>query len=134
MSFRQEVLDYAQTEYGTTSEHLWKTYPTYEVLRHDTAPGEKKAKWYGIIMDVRASALGLPGDDYVDILDVKLEPETVDFLRNVKGYFPAYHMNKQNWITILLDGSVPMENIKQQLDESYAITASAKEKKKTKTS
>ena len=118
-----------KTEYGTSSEHLWASYPTYEVLRHAQQPGEKKAKWYGIIMDVKRSVLGMDGDDYVDILDVKPDPETIDFLRHVNGYFPAYHMNKQSWITILLDGTVPFENIKQQIDESYAITASAKEKK-----
>ena len=132
MTLRQQVLDYVKTEYGTSSEHLWASYPTYEVLRHAQQPGEKKAKWYGIIMDVKRSVLGLDGEDYVDILDVKLDPETVDFLRHVNGYFPAYHMNKQSWITILLDGTVPFENIKQQIDESYAITASAKEKKKIK--
>ena len=132
MTLRQQVLDYVKTEYGTRSEHLWKSYPTYEVLRHAQQPGEKKAKWYGIIMDVKRSVLGLDGEDYVDILDVKLDSEAIDFLRHVNGYFPAYHMNKQSWITILLDGTVPFENIKQQIDESYAITASAKEKKKIK--
>ena len=125
MTFRQKILDYVKREYGTEPEHLWKSYPTYEVLRHRLRPGEKKAKWYGIIMDVKASSLGLDADGYVDILDVKLPPEAVDFLRQTKGYLPAYHMNKRNWITILLDGTVPFENIKQQLEESFLITASA---------
>ena len=129
MTLRQEVLDYVKKEYGTVSEHLWKSYPTYEVLRHDPLSDGKKARWYGIIMDVKASSLGLSGDEYTDILDVKLEPDTVEFLRNVKGYLPAYHMNKQSWITILLDGTVPMENIRQQLDESFALTASSKDSK-----
>ena len=129
MTRRQEVLRYVKKKYATEPEHLWKSYPTYEVLRHKSVPGEKKAKWYGIIMDVKASSLGLPGEDYVDILDVKLERDMVDFLKNVRGYLPAYHMNKQSWITILLDGTVPMENIKQQIDESFLLTASAKEKK-----
>ena len=65
-----------KTEYGTSSEHFWKSYPTYEVLRHVRQPGEKNAKWYGIIMDVKRSVLGLDGDAYIDILDVKLDPET----------------------------------------------------------
>ncbi len=127
MTLRQEVLDYTREKYDTSSEHLWKSQPTYEVLRHENIAGEKKAKWYGIIMDVKASSLGLPGDEYIDILDVKLEPDTVAFLRNIKGYLPAYHMNKQNWITILLDGTVSMEKIRQHIDESFVLTASSKE-------
>ena len=129
MSLRQEILDYVKKEYATTPEHLWRSYPTYEVLRHEVEPGEKKAKWYGIIMDVKRSVLGLPGDGYVDILNVKLDPDMIEFLKRMNGYFPAYHMNKQSWITILLDGSVPIENIKQQIDESFVMTASVRGKR-----
>ena len=47
-----------------------------------------------------------------------------------KGYLPGYHRNKAHWITVLLDGTVPLDNIKQLIDESYYMTAGAKEKKK----
>ena len=129
MKLRQQILDYVKSTYETEPEHLWASYPTYEVLRHTSQPGEKKARWYGVIMDVKRSSIGLTGDGYVDILDVKLQPDTIEFLRQVKGYLPAYHMNKQHWITIVLDGTVPFENICQQIDESFLVTASGKEKK-----
>lgn len=128
--YRKDVLAYVKKEYDTTPEHLWKSYPEYEVLRHKLQPGEKKAKWYGLIMNVTRNTLGLEGEDRVDILNVKCNPEMMDLVQMSKGYFPGYHMNKANWITVLLDGTVPLENIKQLIDESYDLTAGKKEKKK----
>ena len=130
---RDEILSYVKKEYGTMPEHLWKSYPEYEVLRHKPQPGEKKAKWYGLIMRVKRKTLGLEsvdGDSEVDILNVKCNPDMMGLLQMSKGYLPAYHMNKANWLTVLLDGTVPFNNIKQLIDESFGMTASAKEKKK----
>lgn len=127
---KDEILTYVKKEYGTTEEHLWASYPDAGVLRHKQQPGEKKAKWYGLLMNVKRETLGLKGEGTVDILNVKCSAEMIDLPRMAKGYLPAYHMNKAHWITILLDGTVPLDNIKQLLDESYAMTATGKEKKK----
>ena len=127
---KKDILSYVKKEYGTAPEHLWKSAPEYEVLRHEQQPGEKKAKWYGLIMNVKRNTLGLQGEDEIDILNVKCNPEMMGLLQMSKGYLPAYHMNKANWITVLLDGTVPLDNIKQLIDESYYMTASAKERKK----
>ena len=127
---KEEILSYVKKEYGTAPEHLWKSYPDYEVLRHESQPGEKKAKWYAIIMNVKRETLGLEGEGSVDILDVKCNQEMMSILQMSKGYLPGYHMNKAHWITVLLDGTVPLDNIKQLIDESYYMTAGGKEKKK----
>ncbi len=47
-------------------------------------------------------------------------------LREQSGYLPAYHMNKERWITIRLDGSVPEEEIKNLIDMSYHLTKPGK--------
>lgn len=41
-----------------------------------------------------------------------------------------YHMNKNKWITIRLDGSVPDDEIKNLIDLSYQLTADKKENRK----
>ena len=128
--YKKEILSYVKKEYGTVSEHLWKSYPEYEVLRHTPQPGEKKTKWYAIIMNVKREVLGLSGEDDVDIINVKCDPEMMHLLQMSDGYLPGYHMNKAHWLTILLDGTVPLDNIKQLIDESYQLTAGAKNKKK----
>ena len=74
--------------------------------------------------------LGLPGSGTVDILNVKCDPALGGFLRTREGFHPAYHMNKEKWLTIRLDGSVPEEEIKNLIDLSYDLTAERKEKQK----
>ena len=37
------------------------------------------------------------------------------------GFLPGYHMNKQHWITILLDGSVSEAKVLDFLDMSYDL-------------
>ncbi len=123
---RQKVFDYVAKTYKTQPEYLWKSYPSYAVLRH----GDNE-KWYGIVMDVPKNKLGLSGTEVVDVLDVKCDPVMVDILRQADGFLPAYHMNKTNWISILLDGAVSDDKVLDMLDMSYKMTES-KKKAKTK--
>ena len=37
-----------------------------------------------------------------------------------EGFLPAWNMNQNNWVTILLDGTVPDEEILAYLDSSFA--------------
>ncbi|MBH9988732.1 MmcQ/YjbR family DNA-binding protein [Bartonella sp. W8098] len=43
-------------------------------------------------------------------------------LRQSVGYLPAYHMNKDSWISIVLDGTVSMKEICDLIDQSYFLT------------
>ena len=65
---------------------------------------------------------GLAGNQIIDILNVKSDPLLIGSLRSKQGYFPAYHMNKEKWVSIALDGSVPDDEIKNLLDMSYKLT------------
>jgi predicted DNA-binding protein (MmcQ/YjbR family) len=47
-------------------------------------------------------------------------------LLHQKGYLPAYHMNKVNWISVLLDGTATLNDIYSVIDFSFAATASKK--------
>ncbi len=78
-------------------------------------------------MDVPRDRLGLDGNGRVDILNVKLgDPLLAGFLTQQPGYFRGYHVSRGNWISILLDGTVSMEEIGQWIDESFRVTASKK--------
>ncbi|MCD7723710.1 MAG: MmcQ/YjbR family DNA-binding protein [Clostridiales bacterium] len=118
---RQQIFDYVLKQYGTMPEYLWMRYPSYAVLRH-----QDNEKWYGIVMDVPKNKLGLPGIDVVEILDVKCEPLMIDLLRQSPGFFPGYHMNKTNWLSILLNGTVSDNQIMELIDISFQLTASRK--------
>ena len=56
-------------------------------------------------------------------INVKGRPEQCDFWRSVfESIIPAYHMNKIHWNSIILDGSVPEDTIKNLISESYELT------------
>lgn len=128
--YRQDILAYVKKEYGTAPEYPWRSDPDSAVLRHQTGQGGRKGKWYGLIMCLKRETLGLEGEGLIDVMNLKCSPEMIDLLRMSKGYLPAYHMNKNHWITVLLDGTVSFDNIKPLIDESYALTADKKNKKK----
>ena len=67
--------------------------------------------------------IGINKTGNVDILNVKCDPIMMGSLRGKPGFCPAYHMNKDKWITILLDGSAAQEDIKALLAMSYTMTA-----------
>ena len=123
---RRKIIDYIKKEYEAEPEHLWRSYPDYIVFRYSD-----NNKWFGIIMDVSRDKLGLDGDDRVDIIDVKVgDPFLRDMLIQQPGYLPAYHMNKGNWITVLLDGTVSFEDVCGMVDEGFMATASKAKKEK----
>lgn len=124
ISFRNRVLETAARQYHTEPEHLWAKYSEYVVLRHS---GNRK--WYALIMNVPMNKLGLEGEGYVDILDVKADPVMAGSFLLGDGILPGYHMHKGNWITVLLDGTVPMDTIELLLDTSFSLTSGKKPKK-----
>ena len=74
-------------------------------------------------MDVPRIKLGLEGSEPLDVVNLKCDPILIGSLRTESGIFSAYHMNKESWISVALDGSVPDDQIKMLLDMSYDETA-----------
>lgn len=124
----ESIIRYIQNTYGAEAEYLWADLPDCAVFRH---PSSKK--WFGIIMTVPSNKLGLDGEGSVNIINVKCGPAMVGSLLIEQGFFPAYHMNKNNWITILLNGSVPNHQITFLLQVSYdSVSPKRKSRKQIK--
>lgn len=113
---REEIFKYVKEKYNTTPEYPWDNFPDYAVLRHDN-----NEKWYGLIMDVEENKLRLDGEEKIEILDLKCSPKLVGSLQKEDGFLPAYHMNKEHWITIILN-TQEKKKILELLDESYKLT------------
>ncbi len=116
-SNRETILRYVKDQYDARPDYPWAKFPGYAVLRHGDSD-----RWFALIMDVPRGKVGLEGAKKVDVLDVKCDPQEIGALRTKSGYLPAYHMNKEHWITVLLDGSVPLEEITYLIDKSYNLT------------
>ncbi len=60
-------------------------------------------------------------------INVKVDPEWRDFWRSAyEAVLPGYHMNKNHWNTVILDGTVPETEIKRMIAESYDLVAPKK--------
>lgn len=115
---RIALFDYVRRQFGVGPEHLWRKQPDYAVLRRTD-----NAKWFAVVMAVPGGKLGLKTDAKVDIVNVKVRPEHVGSLRCRAGILPAYHMNKEHWISVQLAGPLTAPEITQLLADSYALTA-----------
>lgn len=63
-------------------------------------------------------------------LNVKADPEWRDFWRSTyKSVIPGYHQNKEHWNTIILDGSIPEEDVKRMIAESYDLVTDSPTKR-----
>lgn len=112
---RNEIFEYVKKHYGTIQEYLWSSSPDSAVLRH------KNGKWYGIIMNVEKSRLGLKGHGTVEIMNVKCDSVMAGMIIQTSGFLPGYHMNKRHWVTILLDETVEKSKLLDFLDMSYDL-------------
>jgi len=117
----KNVFKYARENFGSEPEYLWNKFPDYAVLRH-----KSNSKWYAVIMNVSKNKLNIDSKENIDIIDVKCDSLIIGSLLNEKGFFPAYHMNKEKWITVALDGSVPDDEIYHLLNMSYELTKNKK--------
>lgn len=118
---REVVIDYICDAYGVEAEYPWRDDNL--IFRH-----RENGKWFAVILQVRRSKLGLPGDGIVDVLNLKCDAILGGTLRCQPGFHPAYHMNKEKWISIRLDGTVSMETIENLIAVSYDLTGIKKKK------
>ena len=96
---RKAVLTYARERYGVMPDAPWLDDPESLVLRH----GDNK-KWFGLLMSIPGKRLGLKNSGIVQVLNVKADPNLISAFIDGESFFPAYHMNREHWLSILLDG------------------------------
>lgn len=119
--YAQELIHYVANTYGDELEYLWSKFPDNAIWRR-----KDNKKWYGILLTVTKSKLGLPSDERVEIIDLRLNTENPTVAVDGKTVFAGYHMNKKHWITMCLDGSVPINDIIKLLDISYELARKSK--------
>ncbi|MDE6501352.1 MAG: MmcQ/YjbR family DNA-binding protein [Ruminococcus sp.] len=113
---RDKIISYVKEKYATDPEYLWLKTPDTFVLRNT-----KNKKWYAAVLQVKKSVLIPDSEGFVDIINLKCQPLTRECLLAEEKAFPAYHMNKKLWISIILDRNVPFDIIRNIIDESYNI-------------
>ncbi len=67
-------------------------------------------------MEIPKEKLGLKGGGMVQVVNLRA-PRVGE-----PGVYPAYHMNKNHWVSVALDGSASDETVKTLLDVSFEST------------
>lgn len=122
---REDLEAFILDAHSIEPDYPWLEHPNHATFRH-----ARNKKWFALIMDVPRNKLGLPGTDILEIVNLKCDPVLLHFLWQEPGFFPAYHMNRNSWISVALDGSVPDEKIRELLEMSYDLTAPKERKPK----
>ena len=120
---KQEFLKYCLNTYGTSPDYPFDEDFETAVLRHTD-----NRTWYAIVMKVSRRKFGFDSDEMIDVVNLKLPTEMFGSFGAADGVYPAYHMNKLHWISVLLPDA-PEEIVQFLVNVSFEATK-VKEKKK----
>ena len=110
--------------YGISADYPFEEDLITGVFRH-----KDNKKWFALVMNIPATRLGLDLREKIDVANLKCPPEVIEsIIAEGIGVYPAYHMNKLHWISVLL-GECDDETILWLLDISYTLTAANKTKR-----
>ena len=104
-------------KYNDEPNFEWEKFPGYATFKNS-----KTNKWYGIIMNIEKNKLNKKLTGEAQIIDIKLSSEKIEELLNMDGFYQAYHMNKKNWITIILDDTIQDEFLIELIEESHSYS------------
>ena len=113
---REFILRLCKERYNTEPDYPFSDKFNTAVLRHSDT-----RKWYGIIMNLSPQVFGLSDKGRVDVINLKINPIMMGSLLQEKGIFPAYHMSKTNWVSVLLR-EVSEQTLSFLIDVSFELT------------
>jgi len=121
---KQDFLEYCLTTYNTTADYPFDEDFKNAVLRHTD-----NRKWYAIVMRVSRRKFGFDNDEVIDAVNLKLPLEMFGSFSAADGVYPAYHMNKLHWISVLLPDAAD-DLIEFLVNASYEATKDKKRRRK----
>lgn len=116
---RNQVEEYILENYNIKPEYLWESDPTSAVFRNS-----ENHKWFALLATIDGSKLGDLKKRKIDIINIKLKPDEIIEITDNCLFFPAWHMNKKHWITILLDNGLSNEKLIDYINKSYNLVNS----------
>ena len=115
---KQSFLDSCLATFGMSPDYPFDEDFETAVLRHTD-----NRKWFALLMRVSRRKFGFDSDETVDVVNLKLPVEMFGSFGKADGVYPAYHMNKLHWISVLLPDATD-ETIAFLTGVSYEATKS----------
>lgn len=120
---KQDFLEYCLNTYGTSPDYPFDDLLETAMLRHTD-----NRKWYAIVMIVSRRKFGFDSDEVIHVVNLKLPTDMFGSFGTADGVYPAYHMNKLHWISVILPDA-PDDVVQFLVNVSFEAT---KYRKKTK--
>jgi len=102
--------------FGDIPEFEWEKFEGFGTFKNSSTK-----KWYALIMNLDRSKLETKSGE-IELLNIKLPEDKIQKLLHKKGYYPAYHMNKKYWISIVLDDTLKDKEIFDLISLSHDLT------------
>ncbi|MDA3080056.1 MULTISPECIES: MmcQ/YjbR family DNA-binding protein [unclassified Campylobacter] len=115
-----ELSKFMFNTYGVKADFPFKDDSETAVFRHKSS-GKKAGKWFCLFMRIPQNTFREIGNKIINVINLKCDPELAVILHDGKGIFPAYHMNKKHWISVILD-AVPKSQVVDLIEESWELT------------
>ena len=119
---KQQFLKHCLNTYGTAPDYPFDDWMESAVLRH-----EDNKKWYAIALRVSRRKFGFDSGEIIDVVNLKLPTEMFGSFGASDGVYPAYHMNKLHWISVLLPDA-PEDVVQFLVNVSFEATKAPKKK------
>ena len=121
---RQSFFEYCAGTYYTQPDYPFDEDFETAVFRH-----ADNRKWFALSMRVSRRKFGFDSDEVIDVVNLKLPTEMFGSFGAADGVYPAYHMNKLHWISVLLPDA-PNDVVQFLLNASFEATKTSKKKSK----
>ena len=123
---KQTFFESCLNRYGTVPDYPFDEDFETAVLRHTD-----NRKWYAIVMRVSRQKFGFDRDEVIDVVNLKLPTEMFGSFGPSDGVYPAYHMNKLHWVSVLLPDA-PDDVVSFLLHASFEATKSSRKRPRYK--
>lgn len=114
--YRERVFDFVRAELNTELETPWAKHPEFYVMK--TA---NRQKWYGLMMRISYQLLDPQQSGIVDVLNLKAPPLKIVDLIDYQTFYPAYHMNKKHWVSVVVDEKINLKQLQALIRQSYQL-------------
>ena len=112
----RRINEFIYETYDVMPEFLWPNIPSYAAFRK-----KQGGKWFAVIGSVprrKVDPASLSAQD-VEVINVKVDKEQINALLALDGIYPAFHMNKKCWVSIIFDDTLADTDIQRMISESY---------------
>ena len=120
---KQEFFELCSSSYLTQPDHPFDEDFETAVLRH-----ADNRKWFALVMRVSRRKFGMDSDEVIDVVNLKLPAEMFGSFGAADGVYPAYHMNKLHWISVLLPDA-PDDVVRFLIKVSFEATKTKKKRR-----